>query len=256
MWRSPAGDADGEAIRAGATCPPDRAWVSDLDQVTAIGERYRPEARSRWRALGIVVVIQAVLLYALATIGFTVIDGPRERPMVVRTLDLAAPPPPDKAPQPPPPEVERQLSLTKADTPTIEPPPAPNLPPTAPSPLPVASDPPSPAARPPTPAPTTAPAPPSIVAANDLTTKLISAKPPSYPTESRRKREEGVVVLILVLGTDGRVESVSVGNSSGSGRLDQAALGAVRRWRWSPTIVGGQPVRVRGSVRIPFMLTN
>ncbi|WP_321163790.1 energy transducer TonB [Sphingomonas sp. Leaf67] len=37
-------------------------------------------------------------------------------------------------------------------------------------------------------------------------------------------------------------------------RLDKAALGAVRRWRWSPTIVDGRPAQVKGFVRIPFEL--
>jgi protein TonB len=83
---------------------------------------------------------------------------------------------------------------------------------------------------------------------------MVAGKPPRYPTESRRKREQGTVVLALVLGLDGAVEQISVSSSSGSDRLDRAALDAVRRWRWEPISRGGQPVKVRGSVEIPFVL--
>jgi periplasmic protein TonB len=47
---------------------------------------------------------------------------------------------------------------------------------------------------------------------------------------------------------------VSVARSSGFDRLDKAALDAVRRWRWSPTLRDGAPVSVRGTVDIPFVL--
>ncbi|MBJ7378314.1 energy transducer TonB, partial [Sphingobium sp.] len=45
-----------------------------------------------------------------------------------------------------------------------------------------------------------------------------------------------------------------VSQSSGFARLDDAARDAVKGWRWKPTIRGGQPVRVRGVVEIPFIL--
>lgn len=83
---------------------------------------------------------------------------------------------------------------------------------------------------------------------------MIAASPPAYPTEARRRREQGVVKLAVLVGEDGRVETVSVAASSGSYHLDRAALGAVRRWRWSPVIRDGSAVMVRGFVTIPFVL--
>lgn len=83
---------------------------------------------------------------------------------------------------------------------------------------------------------------------------MISATPPRYPHESRRKREQGTVVLMVLLAVDGTVADVSISQSSGSARLDDAALKAVRRWRWSPTRRNGDPVMVRGLVEIPFIL--
>ena len=84
--------------------------------------------------------------------------------------------------------------------------------------------------------------------------QMIADKPPRYPVESRRKREQGTVVLTLTLGLDGAVENLVVTQSSGFSRLDKAASEAVRGWRWKPVLRSGQPVRVRGVVEIPFIL--
>lgn len=88
----------------------------------------------------------------------------------------------------------------------------------------------------------------------DLDSKATTIIAPKYPIESRRKREQGTVVLAVTLGRDGSVAAVAVERTSGFGRLDKAALDAVRRWRWSPTMRGGEPVPVTGTVDIPFVL--
>jgi protein TonB len=93
-----------------------------------------------------------------------------------------------------------------------------------------------------------------MVQGGDLGTQMVAGKPPRYPIESRRKHEQGTVVLTLILGVDGAVETLVVSQSSGSPRLDNAARDAVKGWRWKPTIRGGQPVRVKGVVEIPFIL--
>ena len=106
------------------------------------------------------------------------------------------------------------------------------------------------------------PAPPAIsvgsgiVQGGDLGTQMIAGKPPRYPVESRRKREQGTVLLALTLGLDGAVESLSIAQSSGFARLDNAARDAVRGWRWKPVMRDGQPVRVKGVVEIPFVLRS
>ncbi len=97
-------------------------------------------------------------------------------------------------------------------------------------------------------------APPRSLHGDDLASKVISATPPSYPMDSRRLREQGTVLLFVTLGEDGRVAELVVRESSGSRRLDKAALDAVRRWRWAPTLVNGAPVMVAGLVKIPFVL--
>jgi protein TonB len=84
---------------------------------------------------------------------------------------------------------------------------------------------------------------------------VISAVPPRYPTESRRSHEQGTVVLGLTLDVNGKVAEISIVHSSGYRRLDEAALRAVRKWRWAPTLRDGQPAIVQGQVEIPFVLT-
>lgn len=104
--------------------------------------------------------------------------------------------------------------------------------------------------------PSAAPAHTATVDGGDMGTQMIEARPPKYPIESRRKREQGIVVLAITLGTDGRVNTLAVARSSGFARLDDAARHAVRHWRWSPTLRDGQPVMVRGTVEIPFVLAG
>jgi protein TonB len=54
--------------------------------------------------------------------------------------------------------------------------------------------------------------------------------------------EQGTVRLDVHVGTDGGVIDVQVRQSSGSPSLDRAATDAVRKWRFKPATVDGQPV--------------
>jgi protein TonB len=80
-----------------------------------------------------------------------------------------------------------------------------------------------------------------------LTTELSVAcperTPPVYPAASRRMGEEGRVVLWVELDEQGRVNATRVDKSSGSSRLDDAALAAVKTWRCTPATRDGMPVR-------------
>ncbi len=92
------------------------------------------------------------------------------------------------------------------------------------------------------------------VEGGDLSSQVISARPPVYPIDARRRREQGTVKLRVLVGPDGRVEDLQIAVSSGSDQLDKAALTAVRRWRWAPQKQNGQPVAVRGMVPVTFAL--
>ena len=78
--------------------------------------------------------------------------------------------------------------------------------------------------------------------------------PPKYPAESRKLREEGVVLLKVFVTADGRAGNVQLERSSGYSRLDDAALKAVRRWEFNPARVGPTPVACTVEVPVRFGL--
>ncbi len=66
--------------------------------------------------------------------------------------------------------------------------------------------------------------------------------PPPYPPIARRLREEGDVRLSVHVDERGQVLAVRLTRSSGSSRLDTAAMETVKKWRFAPATVDGQPV--------------
>ena len=81
--------------------------------------------------------------------------------------------------------------------------------------------------------------------------RLIKQVTPEYPREARAKRIEGVVVVRVVIGQDGRVEAGSPRVMRSVPALDAAALAAIAGWIFSPAIGhSGQPVRV--VIEVPF----
>jgi periplasmic protein TonB len=65
---------------------------------------------------------------------------------------------------------------------------------------------------------------------------------PVYPEAARAAGEEGVVVVRMRVGADGRVLDAEVVSGASSTRLRRAALDAVASWLFDPKIVGGRPV--------------
>ena len=78
--------------------------------------------------------------------------------------------------------------------------------------------------------------------------------PPVYPDESRMAHEEGVVILRVEVTAAGEAASVSIKQSSGYFRLDQAARQAVKHWRFHPGLVAGLPVQSEADVPVRFKL--
>ncbi|WP_052207969.1 energy transducer TonB [Croceibacterium mercuriale] len=224
--------------------------------------RYGSNPRPRLAAIGITLGVHVVLALALLGLGVRASRQDSARIVAVNLTpgSETKQPQPEQAPQPSPMEprqLETAIRAPDLPVPTVRPAiafsPA-MLQPAAVAPAVAAPAPPA-AAEP----VAAAPAPPAAAAtvqSGDLGTRVLLAPPPRYPTQSRRRREQGTVELLLTLGTDGSVEAISVSRSSGFERLDDAALSAVRRWRWQPTVQAGAPVRVRGIVAIPFVLAE
>lgn len=71
-----------------------------------------------------------------------------------------------------------------------------------------------------------------------------SVPEPFYPPLSRRIGEEGKAMVRLFINESGQVEKVSLAQSSGFNRLDQAALEAGQKARCKPFIEFGKPIKV------------
>jgi periplasmic protein TonB len=80
---------------------------------------------------------------------------------------------------------------------------------------------------------------------------------PPYPLASIRSGEEGALALDILVGVDGHVRDAKVSRSSGSARLDQAALNeAKHRWRLRPATRDGTPFEQWLTLRVVFRLEN
>ena len=94
------------------------------------------------------------------------------------------------------------------------------------------------------------PGPPS----QELKTK--SRVEPVYPPAARRAGEEGTVKLRILVDERGAPREVQVTQGSGFARLDQAAIEAVRKWRFAAATNGSTAITAWTQVSITFRLTN
>ncbi len=82
---------------------------------------------------------------------------------------------------------------------------------------------------------------------------LLHKVEPEYPTIARLSRIPGNVTVQAVIGRDGAVEDAEIVHSSNQ-LFDDAALEAVRQWRYAPATRNGNPVRVTFRVHVEFVL--
>jgi TonB family protein len=75
---------------------------------------------------------------------------------------------------------------------------------------------------------------------------------PEYPEEARQRQMQGSVVLDVRMGRDGAVQTVNP--VSGQGLLAEAAIAAVKQWRFKPRMVKGQPAEMQTKVILNFRL--
>lgn len=200
-----------------------------------------------------VAVIFLLLQYAPARTALT-----NAVPLMVSLITPDAPKPEVVLPKPLPvkqitqkPRIEPPQPVLAAapDAPsTVSVPPAPPVAPPTPiesAPTPAAVQPVAPAAQEVNPAPVV----PPIFNANYLNNPA-----PDYPSLSRRQGHQGKVMLRVFVNTTGLADQVQIRNSSGHDSLDQAALNAVRRWRFVPARQGDQPIAAWVLVPITFIL--
>lgn len=183
----------------------------------------------------------AIVLYAVMTIAPELREAATQVPLAVHFVSQ-----PDTPPRRPPPSVTvvtKQMVVPQPDLPLIEVPVEP-----------VASD------RAITIAPQVSA---STTAQEDRSVpKLVSAveyvrePSPRYPPQSRRLREQGLVVLRVLIDEQGTARSIEIETSSGHARLDDAAREAVQRAAFRPYVEDGAPRRALVLIPIEFALNR
>ena len=195
-----------------------------------------------WSAsLTIHVIALALLLSAPA--AYRLVNSVREEPTVIRIIEEKPPAPIVKEPEPPP------LVHHRQQAPRPAPPVASPVKTVESTPLSTAAD--------------------ETVAPPALDIGIHEQAPPDsepsaiaygartsvpYPRESLKAREQGTVMLLVLVGMDGAVEDVRIDRSSGFSRLDRAARDAVKQWRFNPARHGGVAERAWAKVPVSFSL--
>ncbi len=85
------------------------------------------------------------------------------------------------------------------------------------------------------------------------TPQIIFQVEPQYSEEARRSHAQGSVRLRIDVGLDGRPTNIRVVQPMGMG-LDEAAIEAVKRWRFRPALIGDRPVVAPALVEVGFHL--
>ena len=83
---------------------------------------------------------------------------------------------------------------------------------------------------------------------------MIHRVQPDYPLLARQVRVQGQVVLRAMISREGAIENLQV--LSGHPMLVQAAVDAVRQWRYRPYVLNGEPVEVETQVTVNFVLSG
>ena len=79
------------------------------------------------------------------------------------------------------------------------------------------------------------------------------APDPKYPEKARKAHDRGVVLVDLVVGTDGLTRDVKIARGV-TPALDQAAIDTVKQWKFTPAAKDGHPVAVQIKVEVSFKL--
>lgn len=86
--------------------------------------------------------------------------------------------------------------------------------------------------------------------------RILSKVEPSYPTAARQAEQQGTAILSVHILENGRSGIITIIQSSGYDLLDNAAIAAVKQWRFSPAkdLTSGQSVSCYSTLPISFSL--
>lgn len=83
---------------------------------------------------------------------------------------------------------------------------------------------------------------------------ILQKTPPLYPAIAKATGTQGTVVLQAMISKSGTIENLRV--VSGPAMLQQAAVDAVKTWRYRPYLLSGEPVEVETTVNVVFTIAN
>jgi protein TonB len=81
---------------------------------------------------------------------------------------------------------------------------------------------------------------------------LVKEVPPAYPASAQQRHVEGEVELLATITRSGDISTVKV--LSGDPQLAHAAVEAVKRWKYKPYLLNGEPVEIQTPVTVKFKL--
>jgi len=84
--------------------------------------------------------------------------------------------------------------------------------------------------------------------------KLVTKVQPVYPESAKSASISGTVILHAVIGMDGRPLSLRVMNSQIDPELAKSAVEAVSQWRYTPTLLNGEPIEVDTTIQVNYSL--
>lgn len=84
--------------------------------------------------------------------------------------------------------------------------------------------------------------------------KIINKVQPVYPEDAKAAGSQGTVIIHAVIGMDGGPLSLRVMNDQIDPALARAAIEAVSQWRYSPTLLNGNPIEVDTTIHVNFTL--
>jgi TonB family protein len=281
-----------KARAAAGMKPQDPGMIPDADLRQSVRTQHSAQIEDGFRMLQVALQLDPDYFDAMAYMNLLyrieagIVDNPSESADLFAKADMwftkarAAQSTRTRKPQPAAQPLDVDGPLPEFPTPPPPPPP----PPPAGSYQLVAPPPPPPASSgqlaPPPPPPPPPPgwgwqydasAPPRVVFwvdGNVQQAKLVRQPPPVYPQLAREAGITGVVQLNVWIAKDGTVKQVSLvaehlskkafgfGDASGQPLLGPAAITAVRRWKYQPTLLNGDPVEVATTVNVNFSLSG
>lgn len=102
------------------------------------------------------------------------------------------------------------------------------------------------------PAPPPKPSAPLRVGGAVMAAKALYEPPPQYPQIAKMAHVSGTVILHAIIAEDGTIQQLTF--ISGPALLRNAAMEAVRTWRYKPTLLDGQPTKVDTTISVVFTL--